>query len=107
MCLSCGVSENRAFSNRSRQAANLSHYMKRDKEFGEECANLLPAKYQATLRAVADLDMIRVERVKNLKICFQATADVGGDDGGIQDLLPRVQITIRAVGRSQMLLGNH
>src|ERR1700721_61662 len=96
MCLSCGVSENRAFSNPYRQAANLSHYMKRDKEFGEECANLLPAKYQATLRAVADLDMIGVERVKNLKICFPATADVGGDDGGIQDLLPRVQITIRA-----------
>src|SRR6202035_419768 len=107
MCLICGVSENRAFSNLYRQAANLSHYMNRDKEFEEECTNLLPAKYRATLRAVADLDMIGVERVKNLKICFPAAADVGGDDGGIQDLLPRVQITSRAVGRSQMLLGNH
>jgi hypothetical protein len=45
--------------------------------------------------------MIGVERVKNLKICFPAAADVGGDDGGIQDLLPRVQISIRAVGRSK------
>src|SRR5579862_4043265 len=45
--------------------------------------------------------MIGVERVKNLKICFPAAADVGGDDGGIQDLLPRVQIAIRAVDRSQ------
>src|ERR1700723_2511538 len=107
MCLICGVSENRAFSNLRRQAANLSHYMNRDKELEEECANPLSAKYRATLGAVADLDMIGVERVKNLKILFPAAADVGGDDGGIQDLLPRVQITIRAVGRSQMLLGNH
>ena len=90
MCLICGVSENRAFSNLYRQAANLSHYVNRDKEFEEERANPLPAKYRAILRAVADLDMIGVERVKNLKICFPAAADVGGDDGGIQDLLPRV-----------------
>ena len=90
MCLICGVSENRAFSNLYRQAANLSHYMKRDKEFEEECANPLPAKYRATLGAVADLDMIGVERVKNLKICFPAAADIGGNDGGIQDLLPCV-----------------
>src|SRR5580698_9646937 len=109
MCLICGVSENWAFSNLYRQAANLSHYVNRDKKFEEEFANPLPAKYRAILRlrAVADLDMIGVERVKNLKICFPAAADVGGDDGGIQDLLPRGQITIRAVGRSQMLLGNH
>ena len=81
MCLISGVSGNRGFSNLYRQAANLSHYMNRDKEFGKECANLLPAKYRSTLRAVADLDMIGVERVKNLKICFPAAADVGGDDG--------------------------
>jgi hypothetical protein len=90
MCLVCTVSENRAFSNLYRQAADLSHYMKGDKEFEEECANLLPAKYRATLGAVADLDTIGVERVKNLKILFPAAADVGGNDGGIQDLLPCV-----------------
>ena len=88
MCLICGVSVNRAFSNLYRQAANLSHYMKRDKEFEKECANPLPAKYRATLRAVGDLDMIGVERVKNLKIFFPAAADIGGNDGGIQDLAP-------------------
>src|ERR1700677_515631 len=107
MCLICGVSENRAFSNLYRQAANLSHYMNWDKKSQEDRSNPLPAKYRAILRAVADLDMIGVERVENLKICFPAPADVGGDDGGIQDLLPRVQISIRAVGRSQTLLGNH
>src|ERR1700722_1281176 len=107
MCLICGVSENRAFSNLYRQAANLSHYMNRDKECEEECANLLPAKYRATLRAIADRDMIGVERVKNLQIFFPAAADVGGNDGGIQALLPCVSIAIRAVDRSQMLLGNH
>src|SRR5580692_7438247 len=100
MCLICGVSENRAFSNLYRQAANLSHYMNRDKEFEKECANPLPAKYRAALGAVADLDMIGVERVKNLKILLPAAADVGGNDGRIQDLLPRVQIAIRAVDRS-------
>ena len=51
-------------------------------------ANPFPAKYRATLRAVADLDMIGVERVTNLKIFFSAAADIGGNDGGIQDLLP-------------------
>src|SRR5271155_5015563 len=107
MCLICGVSENRAFSNPYRQSANLSHYMKRDKEFEEECANLLPAKYRATLGAIADLDMIGVEGVKNLKIFFPAAADVRGNDGRIQDLLPRVYIAIRSVDRSQMLFGNH
>ena len=81
MCLICGVSGNRAFSNLYRQAANLSHYMKRDKEFEEECANPLPAKYPAALRAFADLDMIGVERVKDLKICFPAAADIDGNDG--------------------------
>jgi hypothetical protein len=90
MCLICGVSENPAFSNLYRQTANLSHYVNRDKEFEEECANLLPAKYRATLGAVADLDMISVERVKNLKICFPTAAYVRGNDGGIQDLLPCV-----------------
>jgi hypothetical protein len=64
--------------------------MKRDQEFGKECANPLPAKYRATLGAVADLDMISVERVKNLKICFSTAADIDGNDGGIQDLLPSV-----------------
>jgi len=58
--------------------------MKRDKEFDKECPNPFPAKYRATLRAVADLDMIGVERVKNLKIFFPAAADIGGYDGGIQ-----------------------
>ena len=61
--------------------------MNRDKEFEEECANPPPARYRATLRAVADLDIIGVERVKNLKILLPAAADVGGKDGGIQDLL--------------------
>src|ERR1700736_509724 len=107
MCLICCVSVNLTFSNLYGQAANLSHYMNRDQEFVKECAHPLLAKYRATLRAVADLDMIGVEGVKNLKIFFPAAADVGGNDGGIQDLLPRVQIAIRAVGRSQMLLGNH
>src|SRR5580693_5732305 len=90
MCLICRVSVNRAFSNLNRQAANLSHYMNRDKEFEKECAHPLLAKYRATLRAVADLDMIGVEGVKNLKILFPAAADVGGDDGGIQNFLPCV-----------------
>jgi len=64
--------------------------MNRDKEVEEECANPLSAKYRATLGAVADLDTIGVERVKNLKILFPSAADVGGNDGRIQDLLPRV-----------------
>jgi hypothetical protein len=64
MCLICGVSVNRAFSNLYRQAANLSHYMNRDQEFKKECTDPLPAKYRATLCAVAALDMIGVEGVK-------------------------------------------
>jgi hypothetical protein len=87
MCLICGVSVNRGFSNLYRQAANLSHDMNRDKEFEKECANPLPAKYHATLRAVAGLDMIGIERVKNLKIFFPAAADIDGNDRRIQDLL--------------------
>ena len=94
MCLICGVSVNWAFSNLYRKAANLNHCMKGDKEFEKERANALPAKYRATLRAVADFDIIGVERVKNLKIFFPAAADIGGDDGGIQDPLPCVQIAI-------------
>src|SRR5580658_3516919 len=101
MCLISGVSGNRAFSNLYRQAANLSHYMNWDKEFEQECANPLSAKYRATLGAVADLDMISVERVKNLKICFPTAAYVRGNDGGIQNLLPCVRIGIRAVDRGQ------
>jgi hypothetical protein len=81
---------NGALSNLYRQAANLSHDVKRDQEFEKECANPFPAKYRATLRPVGDLDVIGIEGVKNLKIFFPAAADVGGDDGGIQDLLPRV-----------------
>jgi hypothetical protein len=90
MCLICDVSVNRALSNLYRQAANLSHYVKRDQEFEKECANPFPAQHRATLRAVADLDMIGVERVKNLKILFPAAADIGGNDGGVQDSLPSV-----------------
>jgi len=88
MCLICGVSVNWALVNLYRQAANLSHYVKWDQEFEKECANPLPAKYFATLRAVGDLDMIGVKRVNNLKIFFPAPADIGGDDVGIQDPLP-------------------
>jgi hypothetical protein len=87
MCLICGVSVNLAFSNLYRQAANLSHYMNRDKEFEKECARRLLAKYRAAARPVGDLDMICVEGVKNLKILFPTAADVGGNDGRIQDLL--------------------
>jgi hypothetical protein len=81
--------------------------MKRDKEFQKEFANPFPAKYCATLSAVGALDMIGVEGVKNLKILFPAPADVGGNDGGIQNLLPCVYIAIRVLERSQMLLSNH
>src|SRR5580692_8812064 len=87
MCFTCRVSVNRAFSNLNRQAANLSHYMKRDKEFVKECAHPLLANYRAAFCPVGELDMIGVEGVKNLKVLFPAVADVGGDDGGIQNLL--------------------
>jgi len=73
MCLIRGISVNRALSNLYRQASNLSHYMKRDQEFEKECPNPFPAKYRARLDAVADLDMIGVERVKNLKIFSTAS----------------------------------
>ena len=63
--------------------------MNRDEEVAEKCAHPLFAKYRAAFRPVGDLDIIGVEGVKNLKILFPATADVGGDDGGIQDLLSR------------------
>jgi hypothetical protein len=107
MCLICGVSVNLAFSNLYRQAANLSHYMNRDKELDKECARPLLARYHAASRSVGELDMIGVEGVKNLKILFPAAADVGGNDGEIQDLLPCVYIAIRVLERSQMLLSNH
>jgi hypothetical protein len=81
--------------------------MKRDKEFEKECANPFPAKYRGTVRAVADLDMIGVERVKNLKIFFPAAADICGDEGGIQDPLPCVYIAIHVIDKSQMLLSTH
>src|SRR5580698_1299790 len=107
MCLTCRVSVNRAFSNLDRQAANLSHHVNRNEEFVKECAHPLLAKYRAAFRPVGDLDIIGVEGIKNLKILFPAAADVGGDDGGIQDLLSCIQIAIRALERSQMLLSNH
>src|SRR5579863_7956059 len=87
MCFTCRVSVNRAFSNLNRQAANLSHYMKRDKEFVKECAHPLLANYRAAFSPVGNLDVIGVEGVKNLQVLFPAAADVGRDDGGIQDLL--------------------
>ena len=90
MCLIGGVSVNRALANLNRQTANLRHYVKRDKEFEKQRANPLSAKYGAILSAVADLDRVGVERVKNLKIFFRAAADIGGEDGGIQDSFPRV-----------------
>src|ERR1700722_84468 len=107
MCLICGVSVNLAFSNLYRQAANLSHYMNRDKELDKECARPLLSTYGVASRPVGDLDMIGVEDVKNLTKLFPAAADVGGKDGGIQDLLPSVYIAIRVPERSQMLLSNH
>jgi hypothetical protein len=64
--------------------------MNREKEFEKDRANPLSTKYRALLRAVADFDMIGVKRVKNLNIFFPAAADIGGNDGGIQDLLPCV-----------------
>jgi hypothetical protein len=90
MCLICGVSVNPALSNLHRQAANLSHYMKRDKEFEKECANPFLAPHRLGRRVGSHLDFIGVERVKNLKIFFPAGADFGGDDGGIQDPFPCV-----------------
>ena len=90
MCLICGVSVYWALSNLYRQAADLGHYMNRDQEFEKECPHPLPAKYRATLSAVADLDLIGVKRVKNLKIFFPTAAGIGGKDGRIQDLLPCV-----------------
>ena len=91
MCLICDVSVNRAFSNLHRQAANLSHHVNRNEEFVKDCAHLRLAKYRAAFGSVGDLDIIGVEGVKNLKILFPADADVGGDDGGIQDLLSCVR----------------
>src|SRR5579871_5027481 len=87
MCLTCRVSVNRAFSNLYRQAADLSHHVNRNEKFVKDCAHLRLAKYPAAFGSVGDLDIIGVEGVKNLKILFPAAANVGGDDGGIQDLL--------------------
>jgi hypothetical protein len=81
--------------------------MKWDQEFEKECTNPVPANYRATLRAVGDLDMIGVKRLKNLKIFFPAPADIGGGDGRIQDPLSRGYIAIHVIDRSQMLLSTH
>jgi hypothetical protein len=85
-----GVSVNWALSNLHRRAANFSHDMKRDKDVEQECANPILAAYRAALRVGGHLNIIGVECVKNLKILFPAPADIGSDDGGIQDPLPRV-----------------
>jgi hypothetical protein len=64
--------------------------VKRDKEIVKDRANPLLAEYLAGLLAVRRLDIIGVERVKNLEIFFPAAADIGCDDGGIQDPFPCV-----------------
>jgi hypothetical protein len=56
MCLTRGVSVNRALSNLYRQATNLSHYMKWDQEFEKDATNSLPSNYR--LLAVGDLDVM-------------------------------------------------
>jgi hypothetical protein len=54
--------------------------MNRGKEFEKDRANSFSTNYGATLRAVADLDMISVEGVKNLKIFLPAAADISAND---------------------------
>jgi hypothetical protein len=62
--------------------------MKWDQEFEKESANSFLSNYR--LSAVGDLDVIGVKCVKNPKMFFPTPADIGGDDGGIQDLVPCV-----------------
>jgi hypothetical protein len=85
----CAVSVNWAFSNLNRQSANLGHYVKRDKEVEKKRANPFLTLRGLGLRVGSHFDIIAVERVKNFKIFFPASADIGGDDGGVQDPLPR------------------
>jgi hypothetical protein len=97
------VPVNRTLSNIYSDAPNLNHQMKRGKEVEEERPNALSAKYRASPGVRSHLDFVGVECVENLKIFFPAPANIGGDDRGVQDPLPRVISIPMITGREMML----
>jgi hypothetical protein len=83
MPLVCSISRNRGLSNGYQQTTDFGHYMKWDKEVEEKRAYFRLSTNRLFPGLAACLDVIGVKGVEDLKILFEALADVGLDDGRI------------------------
>src|SRR6266566_1357722 len=84
MRLACSVSRHRDLSNRHLQTADFGHYVKRNQEVAEKRAHSCLSANLFFVGFAAYLDIIGVKGVEDLKMLFEAFADVGPDDSRVQ-----------------------
>jgi hypothetical protein len=83
MRLTCGISRNRGLSDGYQKATDFGHYVKRDKEVEEKRAYPRLSTNRFFPGFAACLDVIGVKGIEDLKVLFEAFADVGLDDGRV------------------------
>ena len=79
----CSISRNRGLSEGYQQTADFGHHVKRNQEVGEKCAHSRLSTDGFFAGFAAYLDIVGVKYIKDLKVLFEAIADLGLDDGGI------------------------
>jgi len=77
------ISRNRCLSNRYQETADFGHYVKRNQERGYKWPHSRFSPNRFFPDFAAYLDIISIKFVENLKILFEAFADVGLDDGRV------------------------
>ena len=79
--LACNISRNRALSNGYQQTIDFGHYMEGHQEVSQECAHSRLSTNRFFPSVAGYLDILVVKDVEDLKVLFEAIADVGLDNG--------------------------
>src|SRR5882724_4974360 len=83
MRLARGISGHRGFSNGNRQTTDFGHYVKREQEVEDKGPHSGLSSNRSFPGFVTYLDVIGVKLVEDLKIFFEASADVSPNDGRV------------------------
>src|SRR5258708_28015492 len=83
MRLARGISGNRGFSNGNRQTTDFGHDVQREQEAEDKGLHSDLSTNRSFPGFVTYLDVIGVKLVEDLKVFFEASANLGTDDGRV------------------------
>jgi hypothetical protein len=105
------ITRNGTLSDTYQQAADFSHYVKRDQKVGEKGSHSCLSLDRLFLVFAAYLDVIRIESVEDIEILLEVSANVRPEEGCIQGPFPSLATFIliknSVIANDHALFGVH